>query len=226
MRLNRYIAQATGLSRRTADEVIEAGRIRVNAGPGGLGQTVAQTDKIWLDDELLAMPDHHTYVIFNKPVGLVVSRRQQGISPTIYERLPAEFQRLRSVGRLDRDSSGLLVLTDDGDYAHQQTHPSFQKDKRYQAKLSKPLSPDDANHLRNGVTLEDGLSRLGLEDINERQAVVVISEGRNRQIRRSFAALGYEVVELHRTDFGELHLGELKPGEWRYFSPEETPPDA
>jgi 23S rRNA pseudouridine2605 synthase len=222
MRLNRYLAQATGLSRRGADEIIEAGRVRVNDGLSALGQLVTTSDQVWLDGAPLEMPQEHRYVIFHKPVGTITSRRQQGSTPTIYRQLPADFERLRSVGRLDRDSSGLLVLTDDGDYAHRLSHPSFQKNKRYEVELSRPLSQDDANHLRNGVQLEDGLSRLGLEQANDRHVVVTISEGRNRQIRRSFDALGYTVVKLHRTNLGDLALGDLKPGEWRDFRPEAS----
>jgi 23S rRNA pseudouridine2605 synthase len=190
MRLNRYLAQATGLSRRGADEIIEAGRVRVNDGLSALGQLVTTSDQVWLDGAPLEMPQEHRYVIFHKPVGTITSRRQQGSTPTIYRQLPADFERLRSVGRLDRDSSGLLVLTDDGDYAHRLSHPSFQKNKRYEA--------------------------------NDRHVVVTISEGRNRQIRRSFDALGYTVVKLHRTNLGDLALGDLKPGEWRDFRPEAS----
>lgn len=226
MRLNRYVAAASGLSRRGADDAIAAGHVSVNGRPGSLGQTVTDSDRVELDGTLLIVPEHHTYIIFYKPVNTVTSRRRQGTTPTIYDRLPSEFHRLRSVGRLDRYSSGLLVLTDDGDYAHRQTHPSFEKNKRYEVKLSKPLSSDDANHLRNGVVLEDGLSRMGLEAVRGTSVVVILREGRNRQIRRSFAALGYAVVELHRTDFGDLSLDGLKPGEWRQFNPETRPAHA
>jgi pseudouridine synthase len=227
MRLNRYIAQASGLSRRSADEAISAGRIKVGDQAGVLGQTVSSGDRILLDNEPLAIPEHHTYVAFHKPVGYIASRRQQGTTPTIYSLLPPDLQRLRNVGRLDRDSSGLLVLTDDGNYAHRQTHPSFGKDKRYEIELSRPLDKADIGQLRHGVKLDDGLSRLSIEEVDGNKAVVRLSEGRNRQIRRSFAALGYEVKELHRTDFGDLHLGKLKPGEWRSFTPEGvSDPDA
>jgi pseudouridine synthase len=216
MRLNRYIASANGMSRRAADEAISAGRVRVGEERGTLGQVVTDDDRVYLDDKLLSLPKEFTYIIYNKPVGLVVSRQHQGDDEIIYDHLPPEFERLRSVGRLDRDSSGLLVLTDDGDYAHKQTHPTFEKSKRYEVRLDKPLKDDDAQLLRAGVALEDGMSRLGLSDIKSKDVVVTISEGRNRQIRRSFEALGYTVIGLHRTDFGDLSLDGLKPGEWRH----------
>ena len=216
MRLNRYIASATGLSRRAADEAIEAGRVRVGTEPGKLGQEIGESDKVYLDEKLLTLPKGFTYIVYNKPVGLIVSRVHQGEADTIYDHLPPEFERLRSVGRLDRDSSGLLVLTDDGDYAHRQTHPKFEKSKRYEVILNKPLSESDHKLLESGVALEDGTSRLGLPEVNGKNVVVTISEGRNRQIRRSFEALGYTVVGLHRTEFGDLKLDTLKPGDWRH----------
>jgi pseudouridine synthase len=197
--------------------------VRITENPGSLGQDVAEGAEVRLDGEVITIPDSLTYIIYNKPVGLVVSRRHQGEASTIYDKLPPEFERLRPVGRLDRDSSGLLVLTDDGDYAHEQTHPSFEKTKRYEIKLNTPLSHDDANHLRQGVSLDDGPSRLGLETTGGSFVVVTISEGRNRQIRRSFEALDYSVIALHRTDFGSLSLGALKPGAWRHFNSAEIP---
>ena len=215
MRLNRYIASATGISRRAADETIQAGRVRVGTDPGILGQEIGESDKVYLDEKLLSLPKGLTYIIYHKPVGLVVSRAHQGEAETIYDHLPAEFERLRSVGRLDRDSSGLLILTDDGDYAHRQTHPRFEKTKRYEVTLDRPLSEADHRLLEAGVELEDGPSKLGLPEVRGKHIIVIISEGRNRQIRRSFEALGYSVVGLHRTEFGEVRLNGLKPGEWR-----------
>jgi len=219
MRLNRYVASANGMSRRAADDAIAGGRLKVNGDTGRLGQNVETSDRVSLDGKTLTLPVAYTYVIFNKPVGHVASRVQQGNTPTIYALLPPELHRLRSVGRLDRDSSGLLVLTDDGDYAFRQTHPSFQKEKRYEVGLSQKLTPQDADKLRSGVVLEDGVSALSLDNIDDHGVTVRLSEGRNRQIRRSFGALGYDVVRLHRTHFGTLVLGDLKPGEWRKFVP-------
>ncbi len=216
MRLNRYIASATGLSRRAADDAITAGRVRVSNFRGELGQEVSDTDQVFLDDILLKLPESYTYIIYNKPIGLIVSRKHQGQADTIYDHLPPEFERLRSVGRLDRDSSGLLVLTDDGDYAHRQTHPKYMKTKRYEVRLDQPLKAADIKHLEAGVTLDDGASRLTLSNMRGTDVVVTMSEGRNRQIRRSFEALGYRVVGLHRTNFGEHDLDGLKPGEWRH----------
>ncbi|HAC55868.1 TPA: ribosomal large subunit pseudouridine synthase B, partial [Candidatus Saccharibacteria bacterium] len=151
-----------------------------------------------------------TYLLLNKPVGYVCSRRRQGDTPTIYELLNPDQQRLKAVGRLDRDSSGILLLTDDGDFAHQMTHPSFAKRKVYEIKLDRDLEPLHQQMINDyGVTLEDGQSKLQLERLSEDERWswrVVMSEGRNRQIRRTFAALGYTVTRLHRTAFGPYTL--------------------
>ena len=127
-----------------------------------------------------------------------------------------KYRQLKTVGRLDKNSSGLILLTNDGDFAFKMTHPSFVKEKVYQVKLDKKLSADDKKIINdNGVELPDGISRLGLKQINEdrKKWQVTMHEGRNRQIRRTFAALGYEVINLHRIRFGKYSLDELKSGE-------------
>jgi pseudouridine synthase len=158
-----------------------------------------------------------SYVAFNKPVGYVCSRRRQGDNPTIYELLPAEYRTLKPVGRLDKDSSGLILLSNDGDFALRMTHPRYSKVKRYDVAIDKPLEPLHQQMISDfGVDLDDGKSQLTLERIsNDRTKwVVIMSEGRNRQIRRTFAALGYIVTQLHRTNFGNYTLNNLAPGEF------------
>lgn len=217
IRLNKYLAHATGISRREADELIEQGRVTVNGSVVELGQQIAETDLLALDGKSVtnAAPSY-TYLMLNKPVGYVCSRKRQGDSPTIYELLPEKYHALKPVGRLDRDSSGLLLLTDDGDFAHRMTHPSFHKNKTYEVKLDHALEPLHRQMISDyGVDLEDGKSQLQLErlvDGDETQWKVLMHEGRNRQIRRTFAALGYTVTQLHRTHFGNYALGGLAPG--------------
>lgn len=216
MRLNKFVAQATGLSRRAADEAIHAGKVQVNDVPGKLAQQVSDSDKVTLDGKSLALPTAHQSLLLNKPVGYVCSRNGQG-SKTIYELLPLELHRLKPVGRLDKDSSGLLLLTDDGELAHQLTHPRFHKQKVYKVVLDKPLASEDKLRISVGVKLADGYSSLGLRQLtDEKTWQVNMSEGRNRQIRRTFEALGYKVVKLHRGELGPYRLGELKSGEYRY----------
>ena len=220
MRLNKYIAHATGVSRRQADEIIESGSVSVNGATAGLGRSINEdTDVVLLGGKVLKLPKEATTILMNKPVGYVCSRRAQGKGvKTIYELLPDEYKTLKTVGRLDKDSSGLIMLTDDGDLAFQLTHPKYHKEKQYLVALDKNLSVADERLISdNGVEIGDGLSRLGLECLNNNRHTwrVTMSEGRNRQIRRTFAALGYTVVKLHRIKFGEYEIGELKAGEVR-----------
>lgn len=212
MRINKFVALATGLSRRRADELIARGDITVNGARVSAGLDITETDKVMLDGKVMVAPQQTTTIILNKPVGYVVSRDGQG-SRTIYDLLPPAYQNLKPVGRLDKDSSGLLVLTDDGNLAHQLTHPSFQKTKIYEAMLDKPLQPLHHQIINDrGILLEDGISRLQLsrqQDGDDTHWVVTMHEGRNRQIRRTFAALGYTVTTLHRTHFGPYSLKDV-----------------
>jgi 23S rRNA pseudouridine2605 synthase len=214
-RLNKYIAHTAGLSRREADAAIEQGRVRVNNAPAEIGRQVEAGDIVMLDDNVLSATHDYTYLMLHKPIGYVSSRREQGDTPTIYSLLPEAQHHLKPVGRLDKDSSGLIILTDDGDFAHQMTHPKFYKTKVYEISLDKPLAPLHQQMINDyGVHLEDGPSKLQLQkrDDTATQWQVTMHEGRNRQIRRTFASLGYTVVALHRTQFGTYSLNDLVPG--------------
>lgn len=218
MRINKFIAQATGMSRREADRSIAEDRVTVNGKPAGTGTDINRDDIVKLDGQTLATPARTTTIILNKPVSYVVSRDGQG-SPTIYDLLPSELHKLKPVGRLDRDSSGLLLLTDDGELANRLTHPRYGKQKIYTIKLDKTLPQQDQTKIQRGVELEDGLSKLQLKSLGTsgKQWQVTMSEGRNRQIRRTFSALGYHVTTLHRTQFGPYRLPDsLASGGWEH----------
>ncbi|HEV2402712.1 MAG TPA: pseudouridine synthase [Candidatus Saccharimonadales bacterium] len=204
MRINRYIALCSGLSRRAVDQLISHGHVQVNNIPATIGSQVTDTDHVTLDGKPLQRPVVSKTVLLNKPVGYVCSRNGQG-SKTIYDLLPAELHALKPVGRLDKDSSGLILLTTDGALAQKLTHPSQQKQKVYRIELDKPLQSPDQHMIGQGIRLEDGLSRLKLTG-HGRLWVISMHEGRNRQIRRTFAALGYTVRSLHRTQFGPYLL--------------------
>ena len=216
-RLNKFVALSLGVSRRKADELIEKGKIIVDGQPARLGQQISEVNRVSYNGNFLKIQDKKI-IALNKPVGYLCSRASQGGVPTIYELLPKSLHHLKPVGRLDKDSSGLILLTNDGDFAHQMTHPSFYKIKRYLVTLDQPLQPLHRQMISDfGVQLPDGPSRLTLErqhDGDDRRWIVQMSEGRNRQIRRTFAALGYTVAKLHRTDFGSYSLGSLKKGQW------------
>lgn len=215
-RINKLLAHATGMSRREVDNAITAGRITVNGTTAIMGAQVSATDDVRLDNKPISAQTAYTYLVLHKPVGYVCSRRPQGEYPTIYELLETGQKALKPVGRLDRDSSGILLLTDDGDFAHRMTHPKFQKRKVYEVVLDHDLEPLHQQMINDhGIALEDGESRLTLERLSDDNRLgwrVVMSEGRNRQIRRTFLALGYTVTKLHRTDFGPYALGDLAPG--------------
>jgi len=217
-RLNKFVALSLGVSRRKADELIEKGKIIVDGQPARLGQQISSTNQIIYDGQSLEIQPKKL-IALNKPTGYLCSRASQGGIPTIYKLLPKHLHHLKPVGRLDKDSSGLILLTNDGDFAHTMTHPSFYKIKRYLVTIDKPLQPLHRQMINDfGVQLPDGPSQLTLErqhDGDDYRWIVQMSEGRNRQIRRTFDALGYTVKKLHRTDFGKYSLGELKRGEWK-----------
>lgn len=221
IRLNKYLAHNSGISRRQADEVIEQGRVRVNGEIASLGAQIGPEDTVSLDGNVIEPSRTYTYIALHKPIGYVCSRRAQGDSATIYELLPTSLHHLKSVGRLDKDSSGILLLTDDGDFAHQMTHPRFYKTKIYKIKLDQPLAPLHQQMINDyGVHLEDGPSKLQLEPMDDTKTTwrVTMHEGRNRQIRRTFDSLGYTVTALHRTHFGAYSLSNLAPGKSKIIS--------
>jgi 23S rRNA pseudouridine2605 synthase len=219
MRLNQFIASTSSLSRRRADEAILANRVRVNGHIAVVGEQIETTDHVELDGVAL-MTRPYTYLAFNKPVGVVCSRRQQGSDKTIYQLLPQAYQHLNTVGRLDKDSCGLIVLTNDGSFTERVSHPRYEKQKKYFVKLDRYLFKEDQTKLEAGVMLDDGKSTLEVSG-ERKEYTVGLHEGRNRQVRRSFEALGYQVRFLQRVQFGKLALGNLKEGRCRTVEPTE-----
>ena len=252
VRLNKYLAEHIGVSRREADELIAAGKVTVNGKTAVLGTKIDETSNICYNNKIIPHATDYLYLAFNKPVGYVCSRRAQGTAPTIYDLLPQKYHQLKTVGRLDKDSSGLILLTNDGDFAYQMTHPKFKKEKIYEVELDKPLAPLHQQMISDfGILLPDGVSKFNIVrdevvpplsresagydrgirraapvttgggDAGPRKTAVlpryqvILTEGRNRQIRRTFAALGYEVVKLHRTKLGKFALGTLKSGHYQ-----------
>ena len=206
-----------GISRREADDLISYGHVKVNGAKVTLGARFEQGDAISIRNQPLGAAVAFVFLALHKPVGYVSSRRQQGETPTIYNLLPDHYHHLKPVGRLDKDTSGLILLSNDGDFAYQMTHPKFYKTKIYEISLDKPLAPLHQQIIGDhGIQLEDGPSQLVLErtDDSREHWIVTMHEGRNRQIRRTFSALGYTVVRLHRTDFGHYTIGDIKPGEF------------
>ena len=226
LRLNKFLAERLGVSRREADELIVSNKITVDGEIATLGTRIDKTNKVCYNKKIVPFDTEFSYLAFHKPVGYVCSRRAQGAAPTIYELLPQKYHKLKSVGRLDKDSSGLILLTNDGDFAFQMTHPKFRKTKVYQVELDKPLEPLHQQMISDfGVMLDDGPSQFKIiVDAPRKRSflaeyTVILTEGRNRQIRRTFAALGYKVTRLHRISFGKYELNDLKPGKYVIIEP-------
>ena len=219
IRLNKFLAERLGVSRREADDLIAGGKVLVNGKPAILGARIDKNDKVCYNKNIIPFETDYLYIAMNKPVGYVCSRRAQGPAPTLYDLLPEEYKKLKTVGRLDKDSSGLILLTNDGDFAFQMTHPKFHKEKVYEVELDRLLEPLHQQMVSDyGIMLDDGPSKFKvIHDGNK--YIVILSEGRNRQIRRTFAALGYHVTKLHRTTFGKYELSGLKPGKCAIIKP-------
>lgn len=221
MRINKFVASASSLSRRGADDAISRGRVTVNGTAAEPGTAVSETDIVTLDGRVLTPVVTVTTIVFNKPVGYVCSRDGQG-SSTIYDILPAEYQHLNPVGRLDKDSSGLLLMTNDGQLAQELSHPKYEKTKVYEVRLNHALPALSRQIISDhGIMLEDGRSQFQLERMTEgddKSWRITMHEGRNRQIRRTFSALGFIVTKLHRTHFGSYHLDGLASGKFRILS--------
>lgn len=214
MRLNQFLSQNTALSRRGADKEIERGSVMINGIQASLGASVDEKDQVFLYGRLVKQVPAFTTILFNKPTGYICSRIGQG-NKTIYDILPMQYHRLNPVGRLDKDSSGLLMLTNDGELANKLTHPRYQKVKKYEIHIDKPLQPLHQQMINDiGITLSDGLSRLSLHKLDQKgiEFEIIMKEGRNRQIRRTFSALGYRVLDLHRTQFGDYRIDNITFG--------------
>ncbi len=225
MRLAKYLAHAGVASRRAAETLIAAGRVSV----GGEVATDPATDvddssRVSVDGRPLEGPEPRISYALNKPVGVISSARDTHGRPTVVELVPAQGLRLYPVGRLDADSSGLILLTNDGELANRLTHPSFQVAKIYRARVGGgPVSDETLEQLRNGVQLEDGpTAPARVRRVRGDVIEISIREGRNRQVRRMCLAVRHPVLELARTGFGPLRLDGLKDGEYRRLSNSES----
>jgi 23S rRNA pseudouridine2605 synthase len=225
MRLAKYLAHAGVASRRSADALIAAGRVTVErqivTDPA---RDVEPDSHVELDGRPLGGPEPRVVLALNKPVGVLSTARDTHGRPTVIELVPAKGLRLYPVGRLDADSSGLILLTNDGELAHRLTHPSFEVAKTYRARLAGgPVSEEGLKALRGGVELDDGLTAPArVRRLRGDLIELTIHEGRNRQVRRMCEAVGHRVLELQRTGFGPLRLGGLAAGAHRRLSAEEV----
>ena len=217
------LARAGVASRRAVEEMVAQGRITVNGQPARLGQRVdPEHDAVAVDGVPVGLRADLVYYLLNKPPGVVSTADDPQGRPTVVEMVPDE-PRVFPVGRLDADSEGLLVLTNDGELAHRLTHPSFGVPKEYLAQVEGRPSRGTLRQLREGVELDDGMARAMAVSLPEPSAVrIVVHEGRNRLVRRMCEAVGHPVLRLVRTRIGPLADRKLPPGEWRELSPREV----
>ncbi len=233
MRLNKFLAHAGIASRRAADKLIAAGRVRVN------GQVVREMgvqidparDQVAVDGKpVTTAQSQRLYLLLNKPAGVITSRKDPEGRKTILDLIPKKYHHLHPVGRLDFQSEGLVLLTDDGDLTQRLTHPSFRHEKEYWVQVDGPVPNVVIYKFRKGVELEDGMARARVRRLSKIPAeqrfwikddpkrtwlVFILHEGRNRQIRRMCEAMDLRVRRLVRIRIESIHLGDLKPGQWR-----------
>jgi 23S rRNA pseudouridine2605 synthase len=214
MRLNAFLARAGVASRRGADELIKAGRVIVNGAPGQLNTVVGAHDRVAVDGEEVAR-QRLAYVLLHKPAGVVTTARDPQGRPTVVELVPLE-PRVVPVGRLDADTTGALLLTNDGQLAHRLAHPRYGVEKTYVAEVEG--DPDEAAlaALREGIELEDGRTAAArARRLGPGRVELVLHEGRKHQAKRMLAAVGHPVTRLHRSAYAGITADDLEPGRWR-----------
>ena len=222
MRLNRFLAAAGVGSRRYCDELIAAGRVRINGRPcTDFSAQPSTRDHVKVDGKLVhaSQPLH---IVMNKPAGFVSTRSDPHARDTIFDLLPSKFRRLFNIGRLDAQTQGLLILTNDGELAQRLMHPRYKIEKEYELTLERPWDTTLAPKLLRGVFLESHQAKIvRLHSVTPTRLRVVLRQGINRQIRRMFHEIGYEVKRLVRVRVGSLRLGDLPAGHWRLLTKRE-----
>lgn len=228
IRLHKFISTNGITSRRKAEELISAGRVRVN----GIVVTILGTtikegiDIVEVDGKVITEITELVYIMLNKPVGYITTVSDEFKRPKVIDLVGDVKQRVYPVGRLDYNSSGLLLLTNDGEFAHRITHPSYEIEKTYLAKIKGCLDDVTISRLEKGIKIDNYVTsnaqvRVVKIDRDTSVVQVKIHEGRNRQVRKMFSKVGHKVIELERIAIGNLELGKLKKGSWRYLTKQE-----
>ena len=221
MRLNAYLARAGISSRRGADEIIKAGRVVVNGQTGQLNTQVEETDQVKVDGKRVDS-QRLRYILLYKPERTVTTLKDPEGRPKILDDVKIP-ERVVPVGRLDFDTTGALLLTNDGELAYKLMHPSFMIDKTYEAKVAGDITEEILNKLSNGIELEDGKTAPGkARKLADNKIELTIHEGRNHQVKRMLTAVGLSVKKLHRSKYGLLDLTGLKPTHWRELTEQEV----
>lgn len=227
-RLQKFMAEAGVASRRACEELIRQGRVTVNGETASLGRSVEpEQDRVELDGKPVQKEQRRTVILLYKPRGVVSTSSDPEGRRTVQDYFREIPERLYNVGRLDLNSEGLLLMTNDGALANRLTHPRYGVEKTYYAVCDGKLTASEAARLTNGIELEDGMTAPARVDAvrttqrGDTSFLITIHEGRNRQIRRMLEAVGHRTLRLKRERFGPLSLGTLAPGEWRKLSDEE-----
>lgn len=222
IRLQKFLAQAGVASRRSSEELIVAGRVSINGRIATeLGVRVQPSDDVRVDGKRIR-PAASQWYMLHKPRGYMSTRSDPQGRRTLYDLVPPPMRRLFYVGRLDFDSEGLVLLTNDGDTAHRLLHPRYRIDREYDVELEQQVDDAALEQLRRGVQLDDGRARARtVRRKGGRRVVLTLQEGRKREVRRMFAELGHNVLRLRRVRYGPIRLGDLPPGEWRALDERE-----
>lgn len=220
IRINKFLASAGVCSRRKADELVQQGKVKINGRVAVLGDTVSETDQISVDNKPIKPQSEKIYIAFHKPFGAITTTDPHTENNVLsYIDLPG---RIFPVGRLDVHSSGLLLFTNDGDFAQKILHASSNIEKEYLVNINKPLTDQAIHAMETGIRiLKRHTAPTKVQKISNKQFILTLGEGRNRQIRRMCEALGYEVKILKRIRIGNIHLADLARGKWRYLTPQE-----
>lgn len=228
IRLQKYLADAGVASRRKAEELIAAGRVSVDGKTvTEAGTKVSGAEIIEVDGKKVVPSEKKVYIMLNKPEGIVSTVKDQFSRKSVIDMLDGLKERVYPVGRLDYDTSGLLLLTNDGDLAFKLTHPSHGVDKKYVARISGTINENELKQLENGVKIDDYItSRAKVKILKTEKGSsrieITIHEGKNRQVRKMLETVGKTVLSLKRVEFGGLNLEGLPEGRWRYLSDEEV----
>lgn len=229
MRLQKYMAKCGVASRRKSENIILEGRVKVN------GKTITELgikvdpdkDVVILDNKIIRMEKNNVYIIINKPEGYVTTVSDQFNRPTVIDLIRSIDERIYPVGRLDYDTSGLLILTNDGNLTYKLTHPKHEINKEYIAKIKGIPNNKSLNEFRNGLKIEDYVtSKANIEIIEtyrqNSQVKIIIHEGKNRQVRKMCEKIGHPVIKLKRVAIGDLNIDKMKTGEWRFLTSKEV----
>jgi len=217
MHLNQFLAQALGISRREADDIIKEERVTLNGEPALFWQKIdTDKDTVKYEGKEAKLPQEIITIILNKPTGYVTTREDTRRRRTIMDLIPKELHHLKPVGRLDLESEGLLVMTNDGDLIYKYTHPKFEKEKEYILEFKIPVTNELIDAFLNGIMLEEGLAKADkVERLGRNKIKVVLHQGFNRQLRRMSSECHNKIIRLIRTRMAEIELGDLDSGKWK-----------